>query len=167
MSNWWHQGRSFAKNYPNINLFMTSFGGTCGILPRSGANHNHTSMNYKYCLVCACPAMWLFVEQLARANIKGNIKPLIYCSFVRKTHWWPVDSPLKGPMVRKRFPYHEGYHEPGIMKSHRKLAKECWLNDLGALTHVRWWVVTPRGLFWRLRERRLEKFWKISNQTSN
>ena len=32
--------------------------------------------------------------------------------------------------MRKRFPYHEGYHEPGIMKSHRKN------NSLGML--ARW-----------------------------
>ena len=42
MSNWRHQGHSFAKKYPNINLFVISFGGTWGILPPSVANHTQT-----------------------------------------------------------------------------------------------------------------------------
>ena len=54
------RGRSLAKKYPTMARFGTRFGRAWGILPRSGTNHthtNHTSMNYKYCLVCACQGM--------------------------------------------------------------------------------------------------------------
>ena len=46
----------------------------------------------------------LFVQLLVQVNIKVNIKALHYWSFVKTIRRWPVDSPHKGPMMRKACP---------------------------------------------------------------
>ena len=46
------------------------------------------------------PTSCLFVQQLVRANIRGNINAEHYWSFVRGIYRWPVDSPQKGPVIR-------------------------------------------------------------------
>ena len=48
----------------------------------------------------------LFVQQLVKTNIKGNINALHYWPFVGGIHRWLVDSPHKGPVIRKVFPCH-------------------------------------------------------------
>ena len=53
------------------------------------------------------PASRLFIQPFIQAQIKEKRKhqssaPL---SFVRGIHRWPVNSPHKGPVTRKRFPF--------------------------------------------------------------
>ena len=52
-------------------------------------------------------ATWLFAQKFDQANIKENIAVLHYWSFVRGIHRWPVDSPQKGPVMRKTFSCHD------------------------------------------------------------
>ena len=47
------------------------------------------------------PATRLFVQQLVQANNKGDIKASHYCRIATAIHWWPVNSPWKGPVTRK------------------------------------------------------------------
>ena len=39
-----------------------------------------------------------------------NIKALHYWPFVRGIHWWPVDSPHKGPVMQKNVPMSWRHH---------------------------------------------------------
>ena len=52
-------------------------------------------------------AYQLFVQQFVKADLKEKINALHYWSFVRGIHWWPVDSPHKGPVIQKASPYHD------------------------------------------------------------
>ena len=58
----------------------------------------------------------LFVQQLAQANNKGNIKTPHYGPFVNKIYWWPMDSPRKGPVMRTMFPCHDMINSPMIIR---------------------------------------------------
>ena len=53
------KGRSLAKKYPKMASFWTRFGGAWASRParRQITHTNHISMNYKYCIVCACQSM--------------------------------------------------------------------------------------------------------------
>ena len=46
---------------------------------------------------------------------KENIKAPHYWPFVRRIQWWLLDSPHKGPLMQKSFPYHDVimYHTVG------------------------------------------------------
>ena len=48
------------------------------------------------------PVTWTFVQQRVQANNKGHYWPL--CEGI---HRWPVDSPHKGPVMRKAFPCYD------------------------------------------------------------
>ena len=48
----------------------------------------------------------LLVQQFAQA-IKGNIKAPDHWPFVKGIHQWLVESPHKGPLMRKVFPFHD------------------------------------------------------------
>ena len=56
-------------------------------------------------------ATWLYVDQLAQAGNKGNIKALYYWPFVKGIHHSLVDSLHKGPVMHKVFPRHKNHHE--------------------------------------------------------
>ena len=47
------------------------------------------------------PASWLFVQQFAQADIKGNIKTPHHWPFLKGRYWWLVDYPHKGPVKQK------------------------------------------------------------------
>ena len=51
------------------------------------------------------PASWLFTATFIQAQIKENVKAPRHWSFVRGIHRWPVNSPHKGPVTRKMFPF--------------------------------------------------------------
>ena len=53
--------------------------------------------------------IWKFeclVNNLFRLTSKKH-KILHYWPIVRGIHWWPMDSPHKGPVTRETFPYHD------------------------------------------------------------
>ena len=52
------------------------------------------------------PASRLFTQQLVRTNIKGKIKTSALLTLCDGNPRWPVDSPLKGPVMRKAVPCH-------------------------------------------------------------
>ena len=49
------------------------------------------------------PKHQLLVQQIAQVSMKNNVKFYIIVS-LRLNHWWSVDSPPKGPVLRKAFP---------------------------------------------------------------
>ena len=51
------------------------------------------------------PALRLFDQPFIQAQIKEDIKGNRHWPFVRGIHPWPVNSPLKGPVTRKMFPF--------------------------------------------------------------
>ena len=104
---WYHQ------YFSNIQIFNPSFS---QLMPR---------IKYRICLKL-CPsaspinhfsdAKWalrhlssiasgLFVHKFVQADT--NIKDMYYWPFVRRIYRWPVDSPHKGPVMRKAFPCHD------------------------------------------------------------
>ena len=52
------------------------------------------------------PVPRLFVQEFLQAGGKGNTKAPHHCPFVWGIHRSPVDSPHKGPLLRKAFPCH-------------------------------------------------------------
>ena len=46
-------------------------------------------------------AILLFVQQCITEKWNKNIKIPHYCSFINRIHWWPMESPPKGPAIRK------------------------------------------------------------------
>ena len=63
------------------------------------------------------PAIPLSAEQPVQVNNKWDIRAPDCWPFVRGIHRLPVDSPHKGPAMRKMFPWHKGVtHESGKMK---------------------------------------------------
>ena len=50
------------------------------------------------------PASWLFTQPFIQAQIKKN-QSSSSLAFVRGIHRWPVNSPHKGPVMRKMFPF--------------------------------------------------------------
>ena len=61
-------------------------------------------------VVSQVPSTRLFVKQFMRANGKGNNKGPHHWSFVRGNHRWPVDSPHKRPVMRKKVPMRWRHH---------------------------------------------------------
>ena len=51
------------------------------------------------------PASRLFNQLIIQAEIKENIKSSASKAFVRGIHRWSVNSPHKGPVTRKLFPF--------------------------------------------------------------
>ena len=49
----------------------------------------------------------LFVQQCLQDDTKGNFKELRYWPFVRGIQRWPMDSPHKGPVMRKAFSWYD------------------------------------------------------------
>ena len=47
------------------------------------------------------------VWQFAQSDTKGNITAPHHCPFFKGIHWWPVDSPHKGPVMQKVLPFHD------------------------------------------------------------
>ena len=47
----------------------------------------------------------LFAQPCVQAHIKENIKSPRHWLFVKRIHRWPVDSPHKGPVLRKMDPF--------------------------------------------------------------
>ena len=45
------------------------------------------------------------LNRLFKVQIKENIKATRHWPFVRRIHRWPVNSPHKGPVTRKMFPF--------------------------------------------------------------
>ena len=52
------------------------------------------------------PASCLFVQQFVQDDTKGTIKALCHCPIVKGTLWSLLDSPHKGPVIRKLFSCH-------------------------------------------------------------
>ena len=46
----------------------------------------------------------MFVQRFTTITITGNIKAPHHWPFVRRIHWWPMDSPHKGPVIRYSIP---------------------------------------------------------------
>ena len=46
-------------------------------------------------------------SEVFQSNNKGCIKAPHHWPFVKGIHWWPVDSPHKGPVMWKVFSYHD------------------------------------------------------------
>ena len=51
------------------------------------------------------PASRMVDQPFVQAQIKENIKDPRHGLFVRGIHWWPVESPIKGPVTWKMFPF--------------------------------------------------------------
>ena len=47
----------------------------------------------------------LFTQPFVQAQIKENIKGSASLAFVKGIHRWPMNSPHKGPVTRKMFPF--------------------------------------------------------------
>ena len=65
------------------------------------------------------PVSQLFVRLFAKVDVKGNTKAPHKCPFVKGMHRWPVNSPHKGPVMRKVFLFHDaimGYGLPGWLE---------------------------------------------------
>ena len=56
----------------------------------------------------------MFVQQFAKADIKGNIKAPLHRPFVTGIHRSPMDSPRIEPVMRSMFPFRDV-----IMISHK------------------------------------------------
>ena len=50
------------------------------------------------------PASRLFTQPFIQAHIKWKYQSSASLAFVRGIHRWPVNSPHKGPVTRKKFP---------------------------------------------------------------
>ena len=46
-------------------------------------------------------------SSLFNLTLKGNIKAPYHWHFLKGIHRWPMDSPHKGPVMRKLFPFHD------------------------------------------------------------
>ena len=51
------------------------------------------------------PASRLFTQPFSQAQINENTKANASLTSVRGIHRWPVNSPHKGPVTRKMFPF--------------------------------------------------------------
>ena len=56
------------------------------------------------------PASWLFTQPLIQAD-QRKYQSSALLAFVRGIHRWPVNSPHKGPVTRKMFPFWWRHHE--------------------------------------------------------
>ena len=53
------------------------------------------------------PASRLFTQLLVQGADQTKHQSSASLAFVRGIHWWLVNSPHKGPVMRKRFPFHD------------------------------------------------------------
>ena len=82
------------------------------------------------------PASRLLTSPCVQARIKENIKAPRYWPFVRGIHRWPVNSPHKGPVTRKMFPFHDVIM---VVPEHTKVLRhQCWIADPVFLFYVVW-----------------------------
>ena len=86
------------------------------IITMMSHDHHGISIHWQLdCLFNSCPLWYQRKHQstvnftvcstVVHSDIKGNIKALDNWPFVNGIHWWPVDSPHKGPVMWKVFPY--------------------------------------------------------------
>ena len=68
-------------------------------------------------------ATWLLAQQLVQANNKEVMLAPHYWPFVRGIHWWPVDSPHKGPVMWKALPCHDVF----MSDHHSNLSFFYWI----------------------------------------
>ena len=47
-------------------------------------------------------AIWLFIQQTALVSNEEIMYVLHYWPFIKRSHRWPMDSPHKGPVMRKK-----------------------------------------------------------------
>ena len=47
----------------------------------------------------------MFTQLIIQAHIKEKNQIAASLAFVRGIHWWPGNSPHKGPVTRKMFPF--------------------------------------------------------------
>ena len=62
------------------------------------------------------PTSWLFTQPFIQGQIKENTKAPRHWPVVRGIHHWPVNSPHKGPVTRKMFPFDDVilWRHPGV-----------------------------------------------------
>ena len=53
------------------------------------------------------PASRWFAQPFVQAQVEENIKAPLHWSFLRLIRRWPVNSPHKGPVTRKMFPFND------------------------------------------------------------
>ena len=50
---------------------------------------------------------WTVCPSVSLGQHQGKHESPCYRPRMRENHWWPLDSPHKGPVTRKAFPWHE------------------------------------------------------------
>ena len=48
---------------------------------------------------------WLFTQPFIQSADQRKHQSSASLDFVRRIHWWPMNSPHKGPVTRKMFPF--------------------------------------------------------------
>ena len=70
--------------------------------------HNVTCLPIQWChMVVGASQIEKSAQQFTQSNTKYDIKDPHNWPFVRGIHRWPVDSPHKGAVTRKKFPRHD------------------------------------------------------------
>ena len=83
----------------------------------------------------------MFSSGLIVLRVWGSIEPtFVFFSHAEIWKWWPVNSPHKGPVTRKLFPF-----DGAIMI----LAFSAWLALWDGKTTIHWWIHFRKGkLMW-------------------
>ena len=85
------------------------------------------------------PASLLFTEAFIKAQIKENDQSFASLAFVRIIHRWPVNSPYKGPVTRKMFPFDDVIMDLCFTQCNRKITPQ-YLNVAKQSMWSRWFT---------------------------
>ena len=97
---WCQQDRSRATTISHTLIPCTQIG-----LCMPCANQYHYNNVIMNAIVCQITASRFFTQALIQAHIKEKNQSFASLALVRGIHRWPVNSPHKGPVTRKMFPF--------------------------------------------------------------
>ena len=73
------------------------------------------------------PMSWLFAEPFGQAQINENINAPCHWPLWGGMHQWPLDSPQKGPVTRKMFPFNDVIMKQEWQHQHSPL-RALWIS---------------------------------------
>ena len=79
------------------------------------------------------PASWMFTQPFFQGADQRKHQRSASLAFVRGIHRWPVNSPHKGPVTRKMFPF-----DDVIMKRRQSMPQThpCWMSSVWGLLNI-------------------------------
>ena len=75
------------------------------------------------------PVSWLFTRTVSSGTDQRKHQNSTSLAFVRGIHWWPVNSPHKGPVMRKMFPLDDVIMHTQIFRN------LCCITSISAVNH--------------------------------